>query len=123
MNYTFLEGCPVRTTFDGLTEGTPSKALNCNGAINEALLSVEGATTVDMTVEACVNNKDLNGNLLDDDECTWVTVALINASTFEVVEKVEDNGAYHLSLGGFSKVRVNPTTLTGDSIVTLIKVD
>lgn len=123
MNYTFLEGCPVRTIFTDLTERTPSKVLNCNGTINEALLSVEGATTVDMTVEACVNDKDLDGKPLDDDECTWVTIALINASTFEVVEKVEDTGAYHLSLGGFSKVRVNPTTLTGDFIVTLIKVD
>lgn len=123
MNLTLLEGSPVRINFKDLTEGTPSKAFKCNANINEALFSVEDATTVSLTLEACVNDLDEKGEPLGDGDCTWVELALINTTDYSITNTVEDNGAFYLSLGGFARVRVNPTTLTGDPVVTLVKVD
>ena len=122
MNLSLLEGSPIKVSFNDLTSGTPSKSFKCNGNINTALISVENATTVDLLVEGCVN--DMNGKEpLQDGDCTWVSLAVLNTKDYSLAENITDNGAYNVALGGFARVRINPTTIEGTTQVTLVRVE
>lgn len=123
MNLSLLEGSPVRVVFNDLVEGTPSNSFKCNANINQALLSIEGASTVALTVEGCINDVDEEGKKLLDDDCTWIDLALVNVSNLSVVTSVEDNGAFYVTLSGFARVRINPTTLTGAPKISLTRVE
>ena len=118
-----IEGSPIKFKFEDLAAGESSKAIQCNGAITRALICVEDATTIAMTVEGCVNDTDAQGNPIDDADCNWFTLGLTSVEDFSNTTSIEADGAFYVELSGFSRVRVSATTLTGEPIITLVKVN
>ena len=118
-----IEGSPIKFKFEGLAAGESSKSIPCNCAITRALICAEDVTTIAMTVEGCVNDTDAQGNPLDDSDCNWFTLGLTSVEDFSNATSIEADGAFYVELGGFARVRVSVTTLTGEPTITLVKVN
>lgn len=83
-----------------------------NNGFDLLVLEVSGATTIEAVVEGCINNIDADGNQLDEADCVYTELTIMDIG-YNIVEKIEDNGIYYIGINGCSRVRVNATALTG----------
>ena len=119
-----LEGSPLKVVFDNVEEGIPSTSFRCNNNIQCALIEVKGADTIELYVSGCASDTDAEGKaLLEDEDCYWVDLALIKASDYSIVDKIEDNGLYYVNLGGMARVSLYAETLVGTPTITLVRVE
>ena len=88
-----------------------------NNGYTSMTIEVSNATTIAAHVEGCVNIENANGETLEDNDCHWTPLKLINLTTLEQVDGMNANGIYLLTLCGCQRIRVVVESVTGTATI------
>lgn len=72
---------------------------------------------VEGVVEGCINIVKPDGTTKTDDECEWMSLALIDLKDYSVYTKIPGEGHYCIGINGMARVRVNLTSISGESTI------
>jgi hypothetical protein len=81
------------------------------------VIEISGATTIEAKVGGCINMTDVDGSRLEPSKRPYVELALVNLSTFQVVNTITDNGLYQVSTSGIPEVVISIEKLEGNVVI------
>lgn len=90
--------------------------INCNN-YSSFTIEVSGATSIDATVQGCVNMTDVDGNRLKPEDRKYSALKIINLTTFDIEEKITKDGLYQIASSGIPEVKLNVTAIEGNVII------
>ena len=82
-----------------------------------SVLTIEVVGEVDGTVEGCINIVRPDGTTRPDDECDWMSLALIDLKDYSVYETIPGEGHYCIGINGMARIRINLTSVSGESTI------
>src|SRR5574344_87045 len=92
------------------TVGTSNACFNAG--FDTLVLEVSDATTISAKVLGCVNQVNGDGVSLDDDDCAYSYLSIMDVN-YDFVDSITDNGIYYVAINGCSRIKVELTTITG----------
>lgn len=90
--------------------------INCNN-YSSFTIEVRGATSIDATVQGCVNMTDVNGDRLKPEDRKYSALKIINLTTFDIEEKITKDGLYQVSSSGIPEIKLNIIAIEGNVII------
>ena len=99
-----------------VSEAGESDAFNNNG-FSLMTLEISGASAINAKVQGCVNVLNENGDMMEAEDLVWVDLGMFNVQDFKLIKNVEDNGSWFVGIAGFSKIRVNIDSVSGEATV------
>lgn len=99
---------------------TPITAAGISDSFHNAgfsIITIEVVGEVAGTVEGCINIVNPDGTTKPDEECDWMSLALIDLKDYSVYESIPGEGHYCIGINGMARVRVNLTSVSGESVI------
>lgn len=109
--FPFFDSVKTPLTSDGTSDSFG------NNGYDNLTLEVSGAGSGVFAVQGCVNTLNADGNPLDDEDCAWTTLAVINANSYSKATSIGANGIYYVGVHGVSRVRVAATSVSGPKTI------
>ena len=91
-----------------------------NPSLQTIAIEVKGAASPAIQIEGCMDdyNEETRKNL-DDADCTWFPLAIINSADYSVADKIASNGIYYVSIAGTKRFRFNIADISAISAATI----
>ena len=97
-----------------------------NPSLQTIAIEVTNATSPSIAFEGCMDDCDEQTRKnLDDDDCVWYPLALINSKDYSVIDKITENGIYYVSVAGAKRFRFNVADISkiSSASISLQKMD
>lgn len=94
--------------------------------VQTVAIEVKNAEPCSIQIEGCMDDFDEENNIsMQDDDCVWYPLAVINVSDYGVQDAIEDNGIFYVTLGGMRRFRFNVEDIAAISgaTITMKRVD
>lgn len=109
--------CTVQEPGDLITE---TSATYFNPSLQTIAVEVKNAASPSIQIEGCMDDyNEVTKKNLDDDDCVWYQLAIINSKDFSIVDKITENGIYYISVAGAKRFRFNVADISKISVATI----
>lgn len=85
-----------------------------NAGYDTLILEISGADSISATVEGCVNSIDSNSNSLEESDCPYTSLSIMDKE-YNFIDSITSDGIYYIAINGCSRVRINTASITGSA--------
>ena len=85
-----------------------------NNGYENLTIEVSGEGSAAFSVEGCMNIQKPDGSAMEDEECSWTSLAIFNGTDLSQLSEISEKGIYYVSIAGLSRVRVNVSSASGN---------
>lgn len=96
---------------------TTSSFYNDNVQSEQILLEVSGVSSISLKVQGCIKYKDADGNMLDDADCIWNDLSLLDAKDYSLKNSITGNGLFIINISGIIRLRLKIESISGSATV------
>lgn len=91
-----------------------------NPSLQTIAIEIKGAALPVIQIEGCMDDyNETTRKNLDDADCTWFPLAIINSADYSIADKITSNGIYYVSIAGTKRFRFNVVDISAISTATI----